>query len=177
MFGRRWQSPVLFCHFWEIKHHNQTGNTTAKFHISLQRERIASQFLHWIFVGKNSQFFALDRKKLSKSSFWGADDTVILSIFSGWVQKIVYFTLKVSKQKLTNYPSYLWWYVKLGGGLTDLALTCHYPTVTKRAKLVKMAKKCHLTLFLPYRNGHCGGYTLNLRCYKKCSKTLYYGLP
>ena len=32
--GRRWQNPVLFCHFWEIRYHSQTGNATAKFQIS-----------------------------------------------------------------------------------------------------------------------------------------------
>ena len=96
MFGRRWQNPDLFCHFWEIMHHGQTGNTTAKFHISLQRGRIASQFLHWKFHAKNSQFFALDRQKLAKSAkrteFWQRGPNMpILSIFGCQVRKNVKF--------------------------------------------------------------------------------------
>ena len=62
-----------FLPFWEIKYHGQTGNTTAKFCISLRRGRIAGQFLHWNFEDKNSQFFEIDPRKLAKSAFWAAD--------------------------------------------------------------------------------------------------------
>ena len=75
-YRRRWQNLVLFCHFWKITHHSQTSNTTAKFHISLRRGRIAGQFLHWNFDDKYSQFFALDRRKSAKSARLGAADKI-----------------------------------------------------------------------------------------------------
>ena len=75
-------------------------------------------------------------------------------------------------QKLTNYFSSLQWYMKLGGGITGLAMAHQFPKVTK---LAKIAKSGHLTLFLPYINGHVGGYKLNFIFYKKCPQTLYYG--
>ena len=52
------------------------SNTTAKFHISLRRGLIASQFLHWNFEEKYSQFFALDSWKLAKSACIGATDKI-----------------------------------------------------------------------------------------------------
>ena len=71
VFRRWWQNPFLFCHFREMMRHNQTGNITLKFWIPWQRERIAGQFLHWNFEGKNSHFFPNELRKLAKSMFFG----------------------------------------------------------------------------------------------------------
>ena len=68
--GRHWQNPVLFCHFWEIRYHSQTGNTKAKFKISLRRGRIAGQFLHWNFEGKNPNVLHLTAENGKISVFW-----------------------------------------------------------------------------------------------------------
>ena len=57
----------LFGHFWEMRSHSQTGNTTAKFHISLQRGRIPGQFLHWNF---DSNFFFKIRTWPPKILWW-----------------------------------------------------------------------------------------------------------
>ena len=46
-------------------------------------------------------------------------------------EKLFISTLKVSMQNLTSYPSSLQWYVKLGQGITSLAVVQHLPKVTK----------------------------------------------
>ena len=47
-----------------------------------------------------------------------------------------FFTPKVLMQKLTGYPSSLYWYVKLGGGISGLAVAIHFPKVAKSARMV-----------------------------------------
>ena len=75
-------------------------------------------------------------------------------------------------QKLTNYFSSLKWHMKLGGGITCLAMAHQFPKVTK---MVKIAKNGHLTLFLPYINGHGGGYKLILYDTKSVPRPYIYG--
>ena len=50
-------------------------------------------------------------------------------------EKLWIFVLKVLIQKLTGYPSSSYWYVKLGCGITGLAVALHFPKVTKRTKI------------------------------------------
>ena len=47
-------------------------------------------------------------------------------------EKLCTFTSKFLMEKLTSYPSYLWWYAKLGSDITGLLVACHFPKVTKR---------------------------------------------
>ena len=150
MFGRHWQNSVLFYHFWEIKHHNQISNTMAKFHISLQRRRIASQFLHWSFVSKNSHFFALDRQKSSKSSFWGTTD------------KIQYFFVCFGKLSTTAIPrpSSTYHYKGEEKSVSFCIKTFRVYNPNLRTWMPKISKNCvfgrwsqNLVLFVPF--GKC----------------------
>ena len=56
--------------------HSQTINTTDKFHMPLQKWRIACQFLCWNYDGKNSQFVATNRQKFTEFAFLGGDDKI-----------------------------------------------------------------------------------------------------
>ena len=100
----------------------QTGNTTAKFCIPLWRARIASQFLHWNCEGKNYNFSQVAAKNMQTLCFRSADDTLILLIFGGQVWFFCIFTLKVSIQKVTSYPSFLQWNAKFGGGISSFTV-------------------------------------------------------
>ena len=53
-----------------MTHHGQTGNTTTKLCILLQRGRIVGQFLHWNFEGKNPHFSAIGHQRLAKNSIF-----------------------------------------------------------------------------------------------------------
>ena len=107
VYRRRWQNLILFCLFWEITHHSQTGNTRAKFHISLQRGRIAGQFLHWNFEKKYSQFFALDRQKLAKLARIGTADK-IQSFF------VTFGKLRTTAKPIIPGPSFTYHYKEVG---------------------------------------------------------------
>ena len=105
VFGFVKSSP--FYHFWWMTRHSQTDNAPAKFHISLQRGRIAGQFLHLNFDLKNSHFFTLDRQKLAKSACLVA--AVKIQSFL-----VTFRKLRITAKLVIPRPSYTYHYKEEG---------------------------------------------------------------
>ena len=87
--------------------------------------------------------------KVTKTGFCHQHSSMpIWPIFSSQVQKMSLLPSKFPTEKLAGYPSSLQWNAKLGGGIAGLAMTCHFPKVTKETVFCHQRPKSQFCRYL-----------------------------
>ena len=67
-------------------------------------------------------------------------------------------------QKLTNYPSSLLWYAKLGSGITGLVVARHFSKVTKDWILISANKNADFANFWRSIAKNCNNLPSKFQC-------------